>query len=270
MIKLILSDIDGTILPRGNAHVSEKTRDAFHAALDAGIHIGVASGRERSWLPGFFEHDMDCIQTTISSNGCVIYADGELVRRDSLKREDLLALAEFLDTYPVPAGLIAFEGKDIHLVTGPIEVLDKVFPVYGKAAREQTGPWEMPAELMKANVFVDLDAAQTPAFVDEINNHFASIDVDMASPGYLNIMAKGRNKGSALRDLAAHFGLSMDEVAVFGDGENDLEMFKVAGNAIAVSGATPAASAAATHHIGACEDDAVADAIYDIINGKWK
>lgn len=270
MIKLILSDIDGTILPRGNAQVSEKTIAAFHAALDAGLHIGVASGRERSWLPGFFGGDMACIQTTISSNGCEIYADGKLLRRDSLKGSELLELAAFLDDYPVPAGLIAFEGKDIHLVTGPIEVLDRVFPVYGKAAREQTSPWEMPAELMKANVFVDLDAEHTPAFVAEINAHFSTIDVDMAYPGYLNIMAKGRNKGSALKDLAAHFGLGMDEVAVFGDAENDLEMFKVAGNAIAVSGAAPVAAAAATHHIGACEDDSVADAIYDIIAGRWK
>ena len=44
-VKLILTDIDGTILPRGERVVSSRTVAAFHAALDAGIAVGPASGR---------------------------------------------------------------------------------------------------------------------------------------------------------------------------------------------------------------------------------
>ena len=35
-IKLILTDIDGTILPYGQRSVSARTRAAFHVALDLG------------------------------------------------------------------------------------------------------------------------------------------------------------------------------------------------------------------------------------------
>ena len=38
-IKLILSDIDGTILPAGQPYVSERTADAFSAALAAGYYV---------------------------------------------------------------------------------------------------------------------------------------------------------------------------------------------------------------------------------------
>ena len=44
--KLILSDIDQTILPWGALQVSERTRMAFHKVLDAHIPIGPVGGRE--------------------------------------------------------------------------------------------------------------------------------------------------------------------------------------------------------------------------------
>lgn len=53
-IKLILCDIDGTILPKGHPQVSARTIRAFHAALDAGLVIGPASGRGIEWIPPFF------------------------------------------------------------------------------------------------------------------------------------------------------------------------------------------------------------------------
>ena len=56
-VKLILTDIDGTILPYGHMRVSERTVAAIHAALDAGIVAGPASGRFHSWIPAFFGGD---------------------------------------------------------------------------------------------------------------------------------------------------------------------------------------------------------------------
>ena len=44
-IKLILTDIDGTIMPYGKRQVTQRCRSAFHAAMDAGILVGPASGR---------------------------------------------------------------------------------------------------------------------------------------------------------------------------------------------------------------------------------
>ena len=51
---IILSDIDGTIMPAGTHCVSERTRAAFHAAMEAGLAIGPASGRGVGQIPAFF------------------------------------------------------------------------------------------------------------------------------------------------------------------------------------------------------------------------
>ena len=122
---------------------------------------------------------------------------------------------------------------------------------------------------MKANAFIDGDAAATEAFVARLNAAVDGLDFDIPMLGYANIMPAGRNKGSAIRTLCDHMGIGLDEVAVFGDAGNDLTMFKVAGHPVAVANATPEAAAAARWHIGACKDDAVAEAIEALAAGEW-
>ena len=59
-ILLILSDIDGTLLPFGQRVVSQRVLDSFHTALDSGIHVGPASGRGISHVTPSFAGDAAC------------------------------------------------------------------------------------------------------------------------------------------------------------------------------------------------------------------
>lgn len=58
--------------------------------------------------------------------------------------------------------------------------------------------------------------------------------------------------------------MSPDEVVVFGDSENDVEMLRSLPNSVAVANAAPEASRAARYHIGSCDEGAVVDALRDI------
>ena len=75
-IKLILSDIDDTIMPRGAARVSDRTRAAFHTAREAGIVVGPASGRSFAQISPFFSGDTACFSTCIATNGLEVYHGG--------------------------------------------------------------------------------------------------------------------------------------------------------------------------------------------------
>ena len=74
--------------------------------------------------------------------------------------------------------------------------------------------------------------------------------------------AWGKDVGADI--LCEALGLSRDEVAVFGDAENDLDIMRAFPNSVAVANATEEVAAAARWHIGASADDAVADALLDI------
>lgn len=265
-IKLILSDIDGTIMPPGASTVSERTVAAFRSALGAGIMAGPASGRGFVQIAPFFRGDASCCQTAIATNGLEAYCAGTKICEHRLPAAALACTLDIVRDTP-GAGLLYFEGASPYLVAGERAVLANIAPAY---ARSCVPVDALPAEdVLKANVFVGADMAGTEALVARLNDEVCGLDFDIPMLGYANIMPTGWNKGSALRELCDHLGIGPDEVVVFGDAGNDLTMFSVATHSVAVANATPEAASAAHWHIGRCEDDAVAKAIEALAAGEW-
>ena len=249
--KLILCDIDGTILPKGNSRVSPRTVSAFHAALDAGIAIGPASGRGIDWIPPFFGGDTACCATCLATNGLQVYLGGKLVHEEHQPREALVRLAEMLADVP-RSGLLCFDGGTPLLVAEKCVQVDAV-----------------PDVVVKANVFVDTDEAGTRDLIARVAREVPELDLDYAHAGFSNVMPHGYNKGSGARKLCELLGIEEGEVVVFGDAGNDLPLFSVVPNSVAVANAQPEAARAARWHIGRCEDDAVAAAIEALVSGEW-
>ena len=73
--------------------------------------------------------------------------------------------------------------------------------------------------------------------------------------------APDANKGHGVTELARALGVPLEQVAVVGDGQNDVYMFKVAGLSIAVGNASDEVKQAADHVTDSNEDDGVAKAI---------
>lgn len=69
------------------------------------------------------------------------------------------------------------------------------------------------------------------------------------------VRAAGGNKGSALRWLADHHGIRVEETVCVGDWLNDLPMFEVAGRSFAMGQAPDALKAAATDHLEETADE---------------
>ena len=265
-IKLILTDIDGTILPRGQHAVSPRTVAAFHAALDAGIFVGPASGRGYAWIPDFFGGDTACCATALATNGMQVYVRGEKVMEQTLPPAALERIRQIVAETP-RAGLLVFDELTPLLVMGAVSDLSVAFPSYAKKCVVTEGLPDFP--VVKANVFVGTSADDAAALVARLNAEVTELDVDRALPTYSNVQPRGWNKGAAVRWLAERLGVGLDEVVVFGDADNDLPMLTAVPNSVAVAGATPEAAAAARWHVGACEDDAVAAAIEALAAGEW-
>lgn len=265
-IKLILTDIDGTILPYGKKTVTERCRAAFHAALDAGILVGPASGRFYSWIPGFFGGDEACCSTALATNGSQVYLGGEKVLQKELPAEGVRRAAEVLAQLP-HAGVIFFEGSTPYLLQGERSDLAVCFPSYAETCLD--APRVPDANITKANIFVVGDIDRTRQTVALLNREVPGIDFDVPQPQFSNAMPAGWNKGAAVAWMLERLGISPSEAVVFGDAGNDLQMFAAVEHSVAVAGALPEARRAARWHIGAVEDDAVPAAIEAIARGEW-
>lgn len=71
-------------------------------------------------------------------------------------------------------------------------------------------------------------------------------------------------KGVGLQKLSEHLGLSMEDVIVVGDSDNDIGALKVAGLAVAMGNAKSGIKRLADVQVVDCEHDGCAEAIYKV------
>lgn len=88
------------------------------------------------------------------------------------------------------------------------------------------------------------------------------------SPGWwwLTLQPPLGNKGHAVRQLATHLRVDIEDVTVFGDNVNDIPMFEAAGRAVAVESAPDELKIHADEIIG----PNTADSVVDYIAGCWR
>ncbi|MDO4797145.1 MAG: HAD family hydrolase [Coriobacteriales bacterium] len=265
-IRLILSDIDGTILPYGSKVVSARTCAAFHAAQKAGIHVGPASGRGFSHIPASFGGDASCSATCLATNGMEVYLDGALLCRKLIPREATVRMAEFLRQEP-GAGLLCFENGIPLMVEGTVDDLEQAFPIYASQCRHADAVPDH--DLDKVNIFIAGDLDATRRLMERLAHEIGEVDYNLPVAGFINTTPPGWSKASGIDVLCEALGITIEQVVVFGDAGNDVEMLEHVPNSVAVAGASAEAAAAARWHIGRCEDEAVAAAIEDLAAGVW-
>ena len=118
-------------------------------------------------------------------------------------------------------------------------------------------------------MFTPVVLERTQQVIEVLRREVPQVDYSLPMPGFINTTPHGWSKASAVDVLAGRLGISLDQVVVFGDSGNDLEMLRHVPNSVAVANATPEAKAAARWHIGECADDAVAHAIAAVARGEW-
>lgn len=271
MIKLALTDLDSTLIPVGAPCASERTIEAIHRMLDAGLHFGPVTGRVPAAMRWMFAGDDACGRTGAYVNGQLVYVDGELVHEETLDVEVLDELGNLLHAHPGFA-LSVYDLDDVS------DASDGVAYHLGATAEELALHPEIysadphPIEhlhwkrCVKANVRCAATQAQMVEMRDLLRERFPQFDyVFPAANGiFIDILPKGWSKGKSVEVLATHLGIGLDEIAAFGDSENDLSMLGAVTHSVAVANATPEVQAASRWHIGPCTNDAVADALIDI------
>ena len=261
MIKLVLSDMDDTIVPIGAAGVSDRMLAAVHACLDAGVRFAPATGRDPDGLERFFRGDEACYATMLASNSKVITLDGELIREVFLDTEAVVRTCELLAGEP-DAFCVYRVGEDDYAYGTTEAEFGELVDIFAPTVKVTD---RLPEGRVIALTVVHAVSAERQEEVRRMVEE-ASPELECLAPalGVLDVMPRGWNKASGMALLMEAMGICAEEVCVFGDSKNDMPLLAACPNSVTVENALPAAAAIARYHIGACVDDAVADALFDI------
>jgi hydroxymethylpyrimidine pyrophosphatase-like HAD family hydrolase len=271
MIRLALTDLDDTLIPFGADGASPKALSAIHRMLDAGLEFGPVTGRLPSAMGWMLGGDPRCCATGAFANGQVIRIDGETVKVISIASDLLQRVADVLDDAGVPAWLAIYDQRGeepARLVTSRPQGVGENPPdtwgrsVCGTAARVEPGGH------VKANVQCSCDRRQMVEVRDLLRREVPELSFVLPSltARVIDVNVAGWDKGDGVRLIARELGIPIDQVAVFGDSENDLAMIESVPNSVAVANASVAVRDAARWHIGPAADDSVADALLQIVD----
>ncbi|MCC3275824.1 HAD family hydrolase [Arthrobacter sp. zg-Y40] len=257
-VRLIASDMDGTIVGAGNS-ISDRTVRAFQACRDAGIDVVFVTGRPPRWLDPLRER-IGHTGTVICSNGAITYdlGAGKVLASSLLPLAQMFSAAEVIrDLFP--AVTFAAETVDgIHLEpgfsdTGSTEILGGIVPrPLHESLNGQAGVAKFLARAsgISPDEFLHRVAPAVSSLVATTHSAPTMPLLEMSLPGL--------NKAVTLADYAAQKGITAEETVAFGDMPNDIQMLDWAGHGYAMASGHAAARAAADFTAPAFNDDGVA------------
>ena len=235
MYKLIVSDLDGTLL-NAEHRLGDYTRDVLSALRRRGIEIIFASGRHFQDIRGLSGRlgGPDCL---ISSNGAAVHdRQGQLLHCRAIDPDCL----PFLLSDPAFARVQTNVYRiDDWIVETPEPSLLQYHRESGFAYRVSDFAALDDAPVLKVFFFHD-DAGYLRDLESLIlGGHGDRLTITYSLPNVLEVMALGVSKGSALARALQQRGIRPADVIAFGDGRNDLDMLRDVGKGVVMGNAAP-------------------------------
>ncbi|HWQ97503.1 MAG TPA: Cof-type HAD-IIB family hydrolase [Clostridia bacterium] len=259
-IKLIALDIDGTLTNHAGI-ISERNRLAVRRAIDAGIHVVLATGRGRIATRPVWRF-LELHGPSINYGGAMI-ADIDTERAlvlHEIPPEVIHEVLEFSRQMQVPAQIYldetvisSSESEAANGYTNRHKFTFVVDPEIGKHTYHN-----VPKILAFAPV-----GGENELFA-MYRERFAGIaQVSRSSPGFIEINRLEITKATALSELGSMLNIRQDQIAAVGDNFLDLEMLQWAGLGVSVADAAPEVLSIADLIVPPCGEDGVAVFIED-------
>ncbi len=252
MIKLIVSDIDGTLLPDGGHELNPELFDVILELRRQGMQFAAASGRQWASIEEVFRPIREKI-FYLSDNGAYIGCHGRSLYVNTIDRE--LAFAMVRDIRA--AGLdVMLSGPDVvYLDTDNDEFYRWMVDGYRFRVKRVPDILQVEDNFIKVSAYRKTDIEG--ATVELRKTYGSRLKIAISGDMWMDCMASGVNKGEAVRQLQESLSISPRETMVFGDQLNDIEMLGRAYYSFAVANARPEVKAAARFRADSNVDDGV-------------
>lgn len=274
-VRLIALDLDGTTLD-SSKQVSEKNRNAIINAVKNGVHVCIASGRAFDTLPSVVT-EIPGIEYAITSNGAAVYEirDKKCLRSYKLTAESVKTILELTKDMPVTYEAFiegrAYAGSEY--IHNPVKFgATKEAIHYIQTTRtlidDITGFIRQHVDELDSMDIIVKDADMKERVCDAIYKETQDVYITSSVKQLVEISYKDAGKKSGVKFLADRLGVSKEEIAAFGDADNDKDMIEYAGYGIAVANASISLKEKADYITLSNDEDGIAYAFANILDIK--
>lgn len=230
-IRLLVSDIDGTLVPKSK-QLTPETVKAAQQLREAGIALSLVSSRPAYGMRMFLDPLRISVPYGALNGGEILDRAGTVLSVHYIASETVLGIYEILSKYAVniwvfnPQGwfvlnredpLVAYEEQIVQITAKPLADLQKH------------------TEKIIKIMAISKETDKLRQIAEELNQHYAGqVKAIQSMDHYLDITMPCANKGFVLEWLGQELKIPLDEIAAIGDMDNDIPMFEKAGLAIAM------------------------------------
>ena len=253
MIKLIASDMDGTLLNH-NHKIPKENVKLINFAKNQGIEFVVATGRAYyEALPALNEENINC--DVISFNGGIVYdKNGNIISITPMLPKDLYYTIEILKSFDISYQL--YTKNTIYTTSIETDInayIDLIRsngyePDVEHLRAEAQQKLEVGYITEVENIELYLNEKENPPIkIIAISNDISklenaakllsentSISVTSSGTNNIEIMHKNATKGTALKEIAKIYGINLENAVAIGDNLNDQAMLDIVGYSIAM------------------------------------
>lgn len=260
MIKLIVSDMDGTLV-NDEKKIDENIYKILPKLKEMGTRFVVASGRQYpSLCKDFQEHVKDVV--IVSENGAFIMDDGKELYAKCMTKEEVKASLDA--TFAIEGMEPIVCAKHVTYTRSPEmkEFLESPKFNYKMALADDL--YNIDDDIIKVSIII-IDGSDT---VEKFREMRAVLDEKInlvtSGEGCMDTGIYGVNKGTAVEALQEMWNITPEETMVFGDQYNDVEMFEKAHYSFAMQGAVEGVKKKARFIAGSNNEGGVVKAIKEI------
>ena len=245
-VKIIFFDIDGTLLDPRTGRISEKNIYTLKQLEEKGIKQCIVTGRPPACLPDFGELRFDVLATF---NGCFCRTDTETIYSNPIDPAEVRIVLENAAALGRPVSVAV---RDRLAANG----IDRDLADYYRISNLEltvAGDFEETCREDVYQIMLGSREAEHAAILRGAEHVKLAISWERA----VDVIPRTGGKGTAIRQILAHYHLDRSQALAFGDGSNDVEMLQAVGTGVAMGNAADRLKAVADRICGPVSEDGI-------------
>ena len=250
MIKAIFFDVDGTLVSHSISDIPHSTKKALEKLHEKGTKIFLATGRHLPELEDLHVKDIPFDGYVLINGQLCLDKDKNILYDQPISKQDNQTLRKLFGDQKVPTVIIDKDDLYSNFINDTI-------------IQAQQDVSSLVPEVKK---YHSKKVYQYTIYTNETNakdivSSLQNCSMTKWNPKAFDIIPSSGGKSKGILKILEHFHISQDEFMAFGDGENDIEMLKLAHIGIAMGNADDVVKKNANYITNHIDEDGIYNAL---------